>query len=124
MRIQNLENKKQKKLEKEELGIDALKLKIKNKSHKNISLNYKKNLPASSNKISKSSKSNKNILLTQNKKKEKEKRILLNLSNPIICELLSFEIPIDLVLDNAKSHSSNLSLAVFEILNINPNIFT
>ena len=53
-------------------------------------------------------------------KKEKEKRILLNLSNPIICELLSFEIPIDLVLDNAKSHSSNLSLAVFEILNINP----
>ena len=68
--IKNLENKKQKKLEKEELGIDALKLKIKNKSHKNISLNYKKNLPASSNKISKSSKSNKNILSTQKLKNE------------------------------------------------------
>lgn len=53
-------------------------------------------------------------------KKEKEKRLLSNLNNPIIRELLSFEIPIDLVLDNAKIHSSSLSLAVFEILNINP----
>ena len=53
-------------------------------------------------------------------KKEREKRLLSNLDNPIIRELLSFEIPIDLVLDNAKIHSSDLSLAVFEILNINP----
>ena len=43
-----------------------------------------------------------------------------NLDNPFIRDLLSFEIPIDLVLDNAKIHSSDLSLAVFEILNINP----
>ena len=53
-------------------------------------------------------------------KKEREKRLLSNLDNPIIRDLLSFEIPIDLVLDNAKIHSSDLSLAVFEILNINP----
>ena len=53
-------------------------------------------------------------------KKEREKRLLSNLNNPIIRDLLSFEIPIDLVLDNAKIHSSDLSLAVFEILNINP----
>ena len=53
-------------------------------------------------------------------KKEKEKRLLSNLDNPAIRDLLSFEIPIDLVLDNAKIHSSALSLAVFEILNINP----
>ena len=53
-------------------------------------------------------------------KKEREKRLFSNLDNPIIRELLSFEIPIDLVLDNAKIHSSDLSLAVFEILNINP----
>ena len=52
-------------------------------------------------------------------KKEKEKRLLSNLNNPIIRELLSFEIPIDLVLDNTKIHSSDLSLAVFEIRNIN-----
>ena len=45
-------------------------------------------------------------------KKEKEKRLLSNLNNPIIS--------IDLVLDNTKIHSSDLSLAVFEILNINP----
>ena len=42
-----------------------------------------------------------------------------NLDNPIIREVLSFEIPIDLVLDNTKIHSSDLNLAVFEILNIN-----
>lgn len=53
-------------------------------------------------------------------KKEREKRLLSNLDNPFIRDLLSFEIPIDLVLDNAKIHSSDLSLAVFEILNINP----
>ena len=53
-------------------------------------------------------------------KKEREKRLLSNLDNPVIRDLLSFEIPIDLVLDNAKIHSSDLSLAVFEILNINP----
>ena len=53
-------------------------------------------------------------------KKEKERLLLLNLSNPVIRELLSIEVPIDLVLDNAKIHSSNLSLAVFDILNINP----
>ena len=47
-------------------------------------------------------------------------RLLSNLDNPIIREVLSFEIPIDLVLDNAKIHSSELSFAVFEILNINP----
>ena len=46
--------------------------------------------------------------------------MLSNLDNPVIRDLLSFEIPIDLVLDNAKIHSSDLSLAVFEILNINP----
>ncbi len=53
-------------------------------------------------------------------KKEREKRLLFNLDNPVIRDLLSFEIPIDLILDNAKIHSSDLSLAVFEILNINP----
>lgn len=53
-------------------------------------------------------------------KKEKEKRLLSNLDTPVIRNLLSFEIPIDLVLDNAKIHSSDLSMAVFEILNINP----
>ena len=53
-------------------------------------------------------------------KKERKKRLLSNLDNPFIRDLLSFEIPIDLVLDNAKIHSSDLSLAVFEILNINP----
>ena len=53
-------------------------------------------------------------------KKEREKRLLSNLNNPIIRELLSFEIPIDLILDNAKIHTSDLSLAVFDILNINP----
>lgn len=53
-------------------------------------------------------------------KNEREKRLLSNLDNPFIRDLLSFEIPIDLVLDNAKIHSSDLSLAVFEILNINP----
>ena len=53
-------------------------------------------------------------------KKEKEKRLLSNLDNPIIREVLSFEIPIDLVLDNAKIHSSDLSLETFEIFNINP----
>ena len=53
-------------------------------------------------------------------KKEKENQLLSNLDNPIIRDVLSFEIPIDLVLDNAKIHSSDLSLAVFEILNINP----
>lgn len=53
-------------------------------------------------------------------KTEKERRLLSNLNNPIIRDLLSFEVPIDLVLDNAKIHSSNLSLTVFEILNINP----
>ena len=53
-------------------------------------------------------------------KKEREKKLFSNLDNPIIRDLLSFEIPIDLVLDNAKIHSSDLSLAVFEILNINP----
>ena len=61
--IKNLENKK------EELGINALKLKIKNKSHKNINLNREKivsnNIPSSLNKFSKS---NKNILLTQKSK--------------------------------------------------------
>ena len=53
-------------------------------------------------------------------KNEREKRLLANLDKPLIRNLLSFEIPIDLVLDNAKIHSSHLSLAVFEILNINP----
>lgn len=53
-------------------------------------------------------------------KKEREKRLLSNLNNPLIRELLTFEIPIDLVLDNAKIHSSTLSLEVFNILNINP----
>lgn len=53
-------------------------------------------------------------------KNEREKRLLANLDKPLIRNLLSFEIPIDLVLDNAKIHSSDLSLAVFEILNINP----
>ena len=53
-------------------------------------------------------------------KKEREKRLLSNLDNTFIRDLLSFEIPIDLVLDNAKIHSFDLSLAVFEILNINP----
>ena len=53
-------------------------------------------------------------------KKEKEKRLISNLDKAIIREVLSFEIPIDLVLDNAKIHSSDLSLAAFEILNINP----
>lgn len=53
-------------------------------------------------------------------KKEKENRLLSNLDNSIIREVLSFEIPIDLVLDNAKIHSSDLTLATFEILNINP----
>ena len=53
-------------------------------------------------------------------KKEREKKLLSNLDKPVIRDLLSFEIPIDLVLDNAKIHSSDLSLAVFEILNINP----
>ena len=67
MIIKNLEKKKEKKLKKEELGIDALKLKINNKSHKNINLNHEKNLPSLSNKISKS---NKNILLTQKLKNE------------------------------------------------------
>ena len=57
---------------------------------------------------------------TKKIKKEKEKRLLSNLDNPIIREVLSFEIPIDLVLDNAKIHSSDLSLETFEILNINP----
>ena len=46
--------------------------------------------------------------------------MLSNLDNSIIREVLSFEIPIDLVLDNAKIHSSDLTLATFEILNINP----
>ncbi|WP_407381815.1 transposase [Methanobrevibacter sp.] len=53
-------------------------------------------------------------------KKEREKRLLSNLNNPVIRNLLSFEIPIDLVLDNATIHSSELSMAVFKILNINP----
>ena len=46
-------------------------------------------------------------------KKEKEKKLQSNLDNSLIRELLSFEIPIDLVLNNAKIHSSELSLAVF-----------
>ena len=49
-------------------------------------------------------------------KKEKERLLLLNLSNPVIRELLSIEVPIDLVLDNAKIHGSNLSLAVLTYL--------
>ena len=53
-------------------------------------------------------------------KKEKERILLSNLDNPVIRNLLSFEIPIDLVLDNATIHSSDLSMQVFEILNINP----
>ena len=57
-------------------------------------------------------------------KNECEKRLLDNLDKSLIRNLLSFEIPIDLVLDNAKIHSSDLSLAVFEILNINPIFFT
>ena len=35
-------------------------------------------------------------------KKEKENRLMSNLDNPINCEVLSYEIPIDLVLDNNK----------------------
>lgn len=53
-------------------------------------------------------------------KKEREKRLLSNLNNTVIRNLLSFEIPIDLVLDNATIYSSELSMAVFKILNINP----
>ena len=53
-------------------------------------------------------------------KKEKERILLSNLDNPVIRNLLSFEIPIDSVLDNATIHSSDLSMQVFEILNINP----
>lgn len=53
-------------------------------------------------------------------KKERENKLLSNLDNSIIRNYLSFEIPIDLVLDNATIHTSKLSMAVFEILNINP----
>lgn len=53
-------------------------------------------------------------------KKEREERLLNNLNNPLIRELLSYEVPIDLVLDNASIHTSKLTLEVFKILNINP----
>ena len=53
-------------------------------------------------------------------KKEREKRLLSNLNNTVIRNLLSFEIPIDLVFDNATIHSSELSMVVFKILNTSP----
>ena len=69
--LKNLLIKNEKKSSKEKSGIDALKSKIKNKSHKNINININQE-----NKISPPSniisKSNKNILLTTKPKNETE----------------------------------------------------
>ena len=51
---------------------------------------------------------------------EKERRLIENLSDPFIKASLEFDMPIDLILDNTKIHTANVSKEAMKILNIMP----
>lgn len=51
---------------------------------------------------------------------ERERRLIENLNQSFIKDSLAFDIPIDMILDNATLHTANATLEAFKILNITP----